>query len=335
MFNLLQIKLKFKIKISHSLLIGCGLIMFSNAYSQNENLGNITKLDTIIYAYNLHSTNMPITSCSKSGQLIYYNGLPHKDSICYGALSLTDYKLKRGSFQQSKTHMGIGYHTKLFDYINDTAYIKNKDNILTVAPNGDIGFVYKNEQLIHAKNILLTKNLLKFGWCYNNHPKSTPHKTFIYTKNLILDKDTFINPDFEGIQITHNSPNNFVDFTTDYTLFANAYNYDIAIYDNDLNTVGKADKSFPTTVSKSFLSSISTYNQPQDIFPDLRKGEKEFCRIWIAKFNTDTSFYVLYSKPRKFADTLNPDNFQFYFDFWKKDKNGQWVLAKADIEIGI
>lgn len=178
----------------------------------------------------------------------------------------------------------------------------------------------------HIKTMSASK--LWFGW--SNNALGCLEKSSIGIWNLnnhVVEKQDalFMNE----IEITHNGPNQYVDFSGNGALFcASPFKYNINTFDslvNPLDTLQNIHTNWREPVSSVYVQ-LKNYSQVQEIFPLLRELVLKYSIIWETKYINDSLFYVKYSEP----DTIE-SRFDFRFDFWKLSNSG-WHPAASSID---
>lgn len=290
------------------------LVLTSLLFAQKPLAAFVT--DSLVYdipALNYKEILNFATSYKQNKMVLYQKGIndfrPQLVEIDFEKGSVTPKTLN------TNTGFNSWYDTRL-NYGDSGLYFTNKHKLYSYV-NGALRLIDTDRKYTATQRFLVTKNGTYMGYVYK-HKFRKP--TMLAVKNN--DTKKVLNPPFAAIGICHTLPHTFVDFNGKYCLFAECYSYDITVYDSTLNTLTTLTKAFETKAPDNFIKKMSKYRHPADTFDDARKSMKKYCRIWKAEFNTDTSFYVLYSKPKTAATANYQNPVQYYLDFWAKTPIG-------------
>jgi len=292
---------------------------FKYDFSIKLNIPNITERD-LLFKYNngnLYILIQPLTQ-DENGKYIYYlmkYDCEKKETI---------YKIENLDKQYVHNFDANEEYFVIINWKEAIIYKWNKDNY---------NFINKLNLHIGFRNFFMKNNLFVFYDCTINS-KSMYEDTQTYllkydlkSKEIILN-ETLPNP--EGFQFTFFWPRNLIEANEKFTLVADANNYKIKVYNpkNEVtDEITRKDidwKTHPTT--DSILKTIDiTSNRPKESIDNLRPLTGLISLIHRMSFINDSTFVLLWSKPRAVA------YYYFYFDIWGF-RDGKWKLLKSDLQ---
>ncbi len=142
-----------------------------------------------------------------------------------------------------------------------------------------------------------------------------------------------INPYFNCIEFTHFSPLELIDVGNKFIVFSQTVEYQIEIYDKNLNKLFVAKRN-PNTWIPTDTTKLVTLRSKYDtlhastIIRELDDYDKPGSRIKVIRFIDDTTFAVFYTASNTNEKISNVS----YFDLWTISKNGLQLILK-DIKI--
>ncbi len=183
----------------------------------------------------------------------------------------------------------------------------------------------------HVEKHFIKGDYLFFAKNYNFHKNDSPTKTTIGKYNLVTGfLEETVHPKFEAIEFSHFSPNQWIDFSTDYTLFAQTVRPEFVLYNNQLKMIDtlryynpNAGNSFS---SEEFQRLTANVNGGKPMIYALEGLEDTLCRVEAVYFLNNNTFIV-----QNKTNSGQKKNRQRSIDVWKKNKNGQFEFVKGGI----
>ncbi len=199
----------------------------------------------------------------------------------------------------------------------------------------DDNYYYENKFRYYGNfdNIVLDNNFIFLYDCFiTSFTMYEDTQTHLIKYDLNKEKmviDEWL-PNPVGFQMTFFQPRNLIEANSNFTLVADAINYKIKVYNSKnevTDSITRKDidwKTHPTT--DSILKTIDiTSNRPKESIDNLRPLTGLISLIHRMSFINDSTFVLLWSKPRAVA------YYYFYFDIWGF-RDGKWKLLKSDLQ---
>lgn len=186
-----------------------------------------------------------------------------------------------------------------------------------------------------------TDDMYEYIYFYNNRlvlAKSCFSCSQQHTKVFIIDlslnknfKHIFENP--IGFPLTTFKPRKIISFYKNTFLVSDITQYKIKIFDGNFNLIQELIRSsseWDKDSNKKFnnnLIKIKNFKDLQKYMNYFSQAESKYYTIVNADFINDKTILVCYSTSLK-----NPNGeFEYYYDIWKKDENGKWILFEKDL----
>ncbi|MFN5865453.1 MAG: hypothetical protein ACK45R_00495 [Candidatus Kapaibacterium sp.] len=175
------------------------------------------------------------------------------------------------------------------------------------------------------------------GMCYNHRAEKGVKPTClavydIPTRRIVRS----INPDFAGIELTHFSPSQWIDFSGSNILFADASKYSVRIYDTTLTLISRIDEQ-PTVWkaidTKALTAIAKKYNagNTKASLPALTAYMESHPSniIRSAGFIGSERIYISYTP----ADSIKSKNFERLYDIWSRDttSSDRWIASARGV----
>ncbi|NLO18459.1 MAG: hypothetical protein GX121_01030 [Ignavibacteria bacterium] len=291
---------------------------FKYDFSVKLDISDITERD-LLFKYNngnLYILIQPLTQDEK-GNYIYYLMKYDKEK------KETIYKIENQDKQDGHDFDANEEYFVITNWKEVIIYKWDQDNY------------YYNDKLSHNgyRNFSMKNNIFLFYDCtINSTSMNGKSQTYLLkydlnNREIILD-ETLPNPN--GFQMTFFQPRNLIEANANFTLVADANNYKIKVYNpkNEVfDEIKRDDVDWITDPSTdSILKEIDiTSTNPKESIDKLRPLTGLISLIHRMSFINDTTFVLLWSKPRAVAD------YYFYFDIWGF-RDGKWKLLKSDLQ---
>lgn len=305
-----------------SLITSLLLVLTSLLFAQKPLAGYITDTVVIPLPELGNTAVVKIASSYKLQKVLFYNRIINDNNLLLADVDIRKRKVNDTIISLPKK-VNDNYPIT-FTYGDSGLYFTNKDKLFAYQ-NGSIISVDEDFNYQFNNHLKVTNQVIYTGHVYDFKNPAIKH-TAIGLKNE--GKKKTINPFFEGIGITHTGSDSYIDFNGKYCLFGQSFKYEITIYDSLLNTIEVVGKNLTPKATDSFIKKMTNYTYIDETFEYSRDSYVLYSRILAVKFNTDTSFYVLYSKPKGTTNFTRP--YQFYFDFWAKTPTG-WQCTQEGL----
>ena len=203
-------------------------------------------------------------------------------------------------------------YLSIISYVNSNKWLV-KNYLIT---NDDIFLEVESQLSDYNDYYFYAKGIEKVGHCYSSSGGC---------KSQININENELQIPFQYCFLTHMDPNNYIDFTNDLNLFAQASSYRIEFFNNDLKKVSEIMYNNKLSEEEELkLKKIKKkYDpiNPKEIFKYLQSFRKDLSLNWRAEFINDSSVFVCRRESELVGNGINNNK----YDLWKY-KNGKWAV---------
>jgi len=315
----------------------------SNLNGQAVKIDNNLKLDTIIFLPGLQPANVlscDIKSCSWANKVYFTDFNIHKKKkvpfIRLFSLDTENYLLDSTDYIIPQMINSDAFHH--YDLINIDI-----SSFYILFDFGQFMLIYENNSsmpvLKHVWHYnrfdkgmvrLVGDKLLEYSLYYNGKP--THMRTFSIDKK---EKEGNKSLKFDMPEFTLTGPHNWIHSNPsgNLILFAQTTSYQIDIYNNMLEKIGKIDKTNDphwVKINEKQRNEIKKMGEQTD-YISLSHADSSFSRLLSAWFISDSCIITQYTHPQKFGTPATI----LRYDIWRLLKNGKWELKHNNLIDGI
>ena len=215
--------------------------------------------------------------------------------------------------------------------------VKNTNN-LYIFDNSNNRFRFKKKIVLKhpsQDNVFVEAGVIYLYGVYNFHEKSLD-KSFrsgYLSIDIESEEEKILEIPFEDLVLTHNSPNNFMDFDSQQFLMAEPFTYKIKLFNlnNQVeDSIVANDSSF--TVSDKITEFRSLFDPkkvgegPSDYFESMNQLLMQMDRIWLVYFIDKYTIFVRLT--RNSLNRQGENKMRFFDHIWCKSANG-WQLRQV------
>lgn len=315
------------------------IIQFNYCYSQSD-IKDILCIEDVMQ---LDSTSMPYPYFLAANLVAYSQGY----IFFVEKLNDKSYKLHSNLFSSTKSK----FKSKTL-HLYDSIRIAPKHVILKLEIKGDTAFVFYQNFYVcfsisssYCIGIFYLDRNYEYYFIYNDYiiaantynSSALPLKDRVYISRIKLFKsepDKLIFPNFDCVELSHFRPYNWVSCNESYCIISNANNYEINIYNHELEKVNSIIRSIPTWY-KLNIDSIRTHNitTSDKILKYLSDANTKLISkvegVWITANNKILVRYYINDEPDKGVLPIR------YFDVYNLNQyNNQFILDKHNLKDG-
>lgn len=316
-------------------VLSIAILLISLSALSKDRVQDVFILDTLLSFSKGSPYDDDLSLAFDNNQLWVYTPGVRKDTLDFKIIDLETRELRKATClfpsmyfkinNPESTDMAISK-----DYI--CLFFSGKDILAIIKRKKDKLFLSK---LVPVKEEFeffeLKNNCIFFAKHYNYHPKSSPRKTVMGRFNIktgALEK--LIIPPFKNIQFSHFNPNKWVSFGEKFNCFSQTTDYNIKIYDNELNLHDsislKKKESWKSVAQSDIDVLLNAKVGAKDIIALLEPIEYEYSRIERIYQVRDDLLYVVW-----IPEFYKKNNYYRKIDIWKGDQKGHFTLMHENL----
>lgn len=198
---------------------------------------------------------------------------------------------------------------------------------------------------VYAEYVELMDEKVLVGQCQNTTREEASADTYLGIYDIKRKEFTkIIHPDFEVIEFSQSYPHHWIDASDEFILFTQTVDYDINIYDLNLNQIGELKRDIKdwSKIDKYVIEEMNSLKKAENwkeysqyVMKNLFLGDQNISRIIGAYFINKTTIIVQYNLiPKTEIENYNIKYRNRFYDIWQYNNN-KWELIHANLMDGV